>query len=55
MDSASDDLEDRSVAETETGDEAGALSAEEAAIQVTDEPPGVVDDDRDSYTGEPIP
>jgi hypothetical protein len=55
MDSSSDDFEDRSAAETETGDEGGALSAEESAIHVTDEPPGVVDDDRDSYTGEPIP
>jgi hypothetical protein len=55
MDSGSDDLEDRSAAETETGDEGGALSAEESAIHVTDEPPGVVDDDRDSYTGERVP
>ncbi len=55
MDSSSDDLEDRSAAETETGDEGGGLSPEESAIYVTDEPPGVVDDDRDSYTGEPIP
>jgi len=55
MDSGSDDLEDRSAAETETGDEGGAPSAEESAIHVTDEPPGVVDDDRDSYTGERVP
>lgn len=55
MDASSDDPEDRSAAETETGDEGGALSPEESAIHVTDEPPGVVDDDRDSYTGEPIP
>lgn len=54
MDPGTDDLEDRS-ALTETGDEGGALSAEESAIHVTDEPEGVVDSDTDSYTGERIP
>lgn len=41
--------------QVQTGDEAGGLSAEESAIHVTDKPPGAVDRDRDSYTGEPIP
>jgi len=38
MDPAAGDLEDRDDIETETGDEAGALSAEESAVHLTERP-----------------
>lgn len=40
--------------DSELGDEGGYPSAEEAAIHVTSRPPGAVDEDTDSYTGEPV-
>jgi hypothetical protein len=40
--------------DSELGDEGGAPSAEEAAMQVVDELPGGVDTDIDSYTGEKV-
>ena len=55
MDPTEDELHDGPAEVVQTGDEGGALSAEEAAIHVTDKPPGAVDRDRDSYTGDPIP
>lgn len=39
---------------SESGDEGGYPSAEEAAITVRDKAPGAVDREIDSYTGEPV-
>src|SRR2546421_2889356 len=39
---------------SELGDEGGYPSAEDAAVHVTDNPPGAVDRKIDSYTGEPV-
>ena len=39
---------------SELGDEGGYPSAEEAAMRITREPPGAVDKEIDSYTGEPV-
>ena len=39
---------------SELGDEGGYPSAEEAAVHITRRPPGAVDRDIDSYTGDPV-
>jgi hypothetical protein len=39
---------------SELGDEGGYPSAEEAAMHITRRPPGAVDTDTDSYTGERV-
>ena len=40
--------------DAELGDEGGYPSAEEAALRITRDLPGGVDEDTDSYTGEPV-
>lgn len=54
LDPESPELEDR-LPEILAGEEDPALGPEEAALHITKDPPGAVDRDRDSYTGEPIP
>lgn len=39
---------------SELGDEGGYPSAEEAAMHITNKPPGAVDKGVDSYTGDPV-
>ena len=52
QDPETDDTEDGSDWQADRGDEAGAPSAEEAAIHVRARPPYAVDNPKDSYTGE---
>jgi hypothetical protein len=40
--------------DSELGDEGGYPSAEEAALHVTNNPPGAVNENVDSYTGDPV-
>lgn len=40
--------------DSELGDEGGYPSAEDAAVHLTDNPPGAVDRKIDSYTGDPV-
>jgi hypothetical protein len=54
LDPESPELEDR-LPEVLAGEEDPELGPEEAALHVTKRPPGAVDRDIDSYTGEPIP
>lgn len=49
-----DDIEAGGDELTELGDEGGYPSAEEAALRITRRPPGAVDKEIDSYTGDPV-
>jgi hypothetical protein len=49
-----DESETGSDLRSEVGDEGGYPSAEEAAMHISDNVPGGVDKDIDSYTGEPV-